>query len=189
MRIISGTVKSTPKVWLPTLSHIAPADLRRTRATLNLLNRCFQHESSLLYDELMNPPVQRLPSRPFIWHDIPELDEFRIEDKWRERWTSASPCNYHLLQDPTVRPPGFDLPRLEWSRLNRIRTGHGRCNSCMYKWNLASSPVCDCGADDQTMAHIVNFCPLRRFAGSLQELSDVETDRAKDYLMCLDVRI
>jgi hypothetical protein len=34
------------------------------------------------------------------------------------------------------------------------------------------SPVCDCGADQQTMSHIVNECPIRRFNGGLVELSE-----------------
>ena len=88
------------------------------------------------------------------------VDKFNITDKWRERWLDASPCNYHLIDDPTACPQGFDLPRLAWVNLNRIRTGQGRCNACLFKWNLVRSAACDCGAVEQSMSHIVNSCPL-----------------------------
>lgn len=189
MRIISGTVKSTPVVWLPTLCNIAPPDLRRCKATSNLIQRCMRHDSSLLKDELFLRPVHRLNSRYFIWNEVPELLKFDITDKWRERWTDSSPCNYHLCMDPTLKPGGFLLSRIAWCRLNRIRTGHGRCNSCLFKWNMTDSPACDCGCAEQTMGHIISSCPLRRFFGSLEELSDAETDRAVDYLMCLDLNL
>ena len=189
MRLISGTVKSTPTVWLPTLCNIAPPDLRRTRAISNLIKRCMESGSSLLYDVLNDQPVHRLKSRYFIWNDLDQLSHFDISDKWRERWQSSCTCNYEVIDDPTVEPGGFHLPRTAWSLLNRIRTGHGRCGSCLFKWGLRESPGCDCGADEQSMWHIVSSCPLRRFVGSMRELSDAESSRAVDYLSCLDLRL
>ena len=35
--------------------------------------------------------------------------------------------NSHLVCDPTIRQPGFDLPRQQWSLLNRFRTEQGHC--------------------------------------------------------------
>ena len=93
---------------------------------------------------------------------------------------------YDVIDDPTEKPSGFQLPRTAWSRLNRIRTGHGCCGSCLFKWGLRDSPECDCGVGDQTMWHIVCSCPLRRVSGSMKELSDAKNSRAVDYLSCLD---
>jgi len=36
-------------------------------------------------------------------------------------WKSAQVVNSHLVCDPTVRQPGFDLPRQQLSLLNRFR--------------------------------------------------------------------
>ena len=130
-----------------------------------------------------------LLSLSFIWEEIPDLLKFNISDKWRERWNDVSPCNYHLCIDPTLKPGGFDLPRKSWKRLNRIRTGYGCCNSCLFKWNLTNSPACDCGATEQTMSHIITSCPLRRFADSLGELSEAKSSRAVHYLMRLDINL
>jgi hypothetical protein len=64
------------------------------------------------------------------------------------------------LSDPNSRPPGFDLGRHEWVLQNRFRTTQGRCASLMHRWGYVDSPVSDCGADQQTMSHIVNECPI-----------------------------
>ena len=114
MRVISGTVPPTPTIWLPILSNIAPPDLRRSRATAQLINRWFSQKDSLLYDELSTISDQRLISRSFIWEEIPDLLKFNISDKWRERWNDVSPFNYHLCIGPALKPEGFDLQREPW---------------------------------------------------------------------------
>ena len=35
------------------------------------------------------------------------------------------------------RQPGFDLPRQQWSLLNRFHTEQGHCGACRRKWRLA----------------------------------------------------
>jgi len=64
--------------------------------------------------------------------------------------------------DTGTHPPGMTLPRTAWVRLNRLRTGVGRFRSCLYKWNMASSAVCECGAEEQTVDHVVLQCPTNR---------------------------
>ena len=91
--------------------------------------------------------------------------------RWHEDWKSASVVNSTLVCDPAIRQPGFDLPRRQWSLLNRFRTGQGQCRSCLMKWGQASSDLCDCG-EIQTMSHIVNVCPLTKFKEGLQTLHE-----------------
>jgi len=69
----------------------------------------------------------------------------------------ASVVNYTIVTDPTIRQPGFDLPRHTWSPMNRFRAGKGPCRANLHKWGLAPSPSCDCG-QPQTMNHIVDTC-------------------------------
>ena len=45
--------------------------------------------------------------------------------QWRGDWSSASVLNHTIVTDPTIRQPGFDLPRNTWSLMNRFRTGQG----------------------------------------------------------------
>ena len=103
-----------------------------------------------------------------------------INLKWREKWEANPPTGAYLIDDPTSQVPGFDLPRREWVSLNRYRTGVGRCFHNLHKWGYSDSPSCKCGAW-QTMAHIVNDCPLSRFEGGLTALHTASTS-AVDWL-------
>ena len=76
-----------------------------------------------------------------------------------EDWQSATVVNSTLVVDPTIRLPGFDLHRRQWSLLNRFWTGQGHCNACHKKWGFTDNKLCDFG-EIQTMSHIVNSCPL-----------------------------
>ena len=47
-------------------------------------------------------------------------------------WSTTSVVNHDLVNDPTVRVPGFSLPHsAQWCTLNRLKTGQGRCASCL----------------------------------------------------------
>ena len=73
--------------------------------------------------------------------------------------------------------------------LNRFRSGHGCSGDQMYKWLFRDSPNCDCGSDIiQTMEHILNECPLRKFNGDLQILHQATTE-ATNWLHDLDIEI
>ena len=39
-----------------------------------------------------------------------------------------------------------------------------------------------CGALEQTIAHIICFCPNSYFGGDIKELNELKTDRAKAYV-------
>ena len=41
----------------------------------------------------------------------------------------------------------------------RLRTGHNRLNSHMYRLKLVKSPKCQCGTADQTTEHVLDHCP------------------------------
>jgi len=85
-----------------------------------------------------------------------------------------------MVPDPTIRQPGFDLPRHTWSMLNRFRTGRGTCRADLHQWGRSTSESCSCG-QKQTMIHIVDSCPLSRFEGGLQRLNTAD-DRAVHWL-------
>jgi len=43
-----------------------------------------------------------------------------------------------------------------------LRTDVGRFRSCLYKWGMASSAACECGAEEQTVHHVVLQYPIHR---------------------------
>ena len=44
--------------------------------------------------------------------------------------------------------------------LNHLRTNVGIFQSSMHKWGLAPTSICECGAIDQTVSHLLLKCPL-----------------------------
>jgi len=56
----------------------------------------------------------------------------------------------------------IDLPRQQWSLLNRFRTEWGHCGACRRKWRLTDTDLCPCG-ETQTMSHVVEFCPWQNW--------------------------
>jgi hypothetical protein len=185
MRTISGTLRPTPLPWLPVLSNIAPPHLRREEATAKLLAKIRANDSLPLYSDLQSHPSARLASRRPVWSGMPPEDMTAIS-AWRDEWATAEVVNHSLIAVPSVRPPGFDLPRRMWSTLNRFRTGQGRCGASLVKWGQATDPACSCGAT-QTMSHIVNDCPMTRFNGGLSALHTAD-ERAVKWLDTYSIR-
>jgi len=104
---------------------------------------------------LMPSSVVVMARKP-LWLDLQPAD---IKSRWRHNWKSTQVVNSYLVCDPTIRQPGFNLPRQQWSLLNRFRTEQGHCGACRRKWRLTDTDLCPCG-ETQTMSHIVESCPL-----------------------------
>ena len=76
-----------------------------------------KHDSWPIQPDIVSPPLLRLTSRKPLWLDLQLVD---IKSRWRHNWKSAQVVNSHLVCDPTIRQPGFDLRRQQWSFLNRF---------------------------------------------------------------------
>ena len=105
---------------------------------------------------------------------------------WRDDWGSTDVKNHSIVTVPVAEPPGFDLPRRHWVTLNRFKTGQGACAANLVKWGQATDPACNCGAI-KTMEHIINDCPLTRFAGGLPALH-IADDNARAWLCTACIR-
>ena len=138
--------------------------------TGQLIRQAECHRDWPLYDDIFHPPPLRLESRKPLWRDMQSID---VTSRWRVDWQSATVVNSTLVVDPTIRLPGFDLHRRQWSLLNRFRTGEGHCNACHKKWGFTDNELFDCGKT-QTMSHIVNPCPLTKFDGGLLCLHEAD---------------
>ena len=176
MRLISGTIRSTQKEWLPVLSNIAPPALRRLKALATLLQKVQANKDLPINLDLTNPPRLRLFSRLPAWRNSPPVD-FDLLESWRESWRDCAVSNKALVNDPVARVPGFELPRSQWALLNRFRTDAGPCRHSLHRWGARESPLCDCRAA-QTMRHIVEDCPATALHGGLKELHSASRDAA-----------
>jgi len=115
---------------------------RNWQATDKLVEKIVKHDSWPIQPDILSPPLLRLTSRKLLWLDLQPLD---IKSRWRHNWKSAQVVNSHLVCDPTIRQPCFDLPRQQWALLKRFRTEQGHCGACMRKWRFTDTDLCPCG--------------------------------------------
>lgn len=189
MRTISGTISSTPITWLPVLSNIAPPEIRRQCATKKVWDKYHNFPNKfIISSDLVNPPHSRLKSRKPLWQEEYLNDPFEIGEKWRLSWQGKNDFifNSDLIDIPGEQVPGFNLPRRIWVQLNRLRTGHGRCNSFLYRWKSIQDPSCRCGFPSETIKHIVEECPITKFPGGFPSLHQADQD-AIDWIKQLKI--
>ena len=82
------------------------------------------------------------------------------DHQWNAEWAGNPTRLRTFIRDTGALPLGMTLPRKACIRLNRLRTGDGRFRSCLYKWGMASSAACECGAEEQTVDHVLLQCPI-----------------------------
>ena len=82
--------------------------------------------------------------------------------QWNAEWADNPTRLRILIPDTGTHHPRMSLLRRALVRLNRLRTGVGRFRSCLCKWGMASSAACECGAEKQTVDHVVLQCPIHR---------------------------
>jgi len=194
LQIVTGCLRSTPVDNLPILAGIKPAEIRRDGATLSLTRRAIEPRH-LLHSALTCPSsadAQRLKSRhPFVpaaQHLISFSDNNSIcaahweDHQWNEEWTDNPTRLRILIPDTGTHPLGMTLHRRAWVRLNRLRTGVGRFRSCLYKWGMAFSAASECGAEEQTVDHVVLQCPIHRPPHGLHGLTVLD-DETTEWLL------
>ena len=159
MRLISGTLCSTLLPWLPVLSNIEPPALRRKAATDKLVEKIVKHDSWPIQPDILSPPLLRLTSRKPLWLDLQPVD---IKSRWMHNWKSAQVVNSHLVCDPTIRQPGFYLPRQQWSLLNRFRTEQGHCGACKGNGDLQTL-ICVLVAKPRRCLTLLNPVPWQNW--------------------------
>jgi len=93
-----------------------------------------------------------------------------------------TPRNSAFLSRHRQPFPGMTLPRRGGVRLNRLRTGVGRFRSFLYKWGMAYSAACECGAEERTVDHVVVQCPIHRPLHGLHGLTVLD-DETTEWLL------
>ncbi len=189
LRIITGSITSTPIEWLSVLANIEPPQIRRTKIFVRQWVKQLDQINLPIHTDLNDLPTSRLISRKPPWSTWSRIaSPYRPDMEWNYKWRESRVRNHELIDNPSVKVPGYELPRKAWVPLNRIRTGHGNCNHFLHLWNLVSSARCDCGALNQTMSHIVNDCPIRKFSGGIEGLNRLD-DGSIEWLNELDLDI
>ena len=90
------------------------------------------------------------PTQPISYREAKTL----VKQHFKQSWTQAH------------NPPADDqlhlLPRPYQTTIFRLRTGHCRLLSHMYRLGLSHTPDCPCQTALQTPEHILQSCPLHR---------------------------
>ena len=99
--------------------------------------------------------------------------------QWNAEWADSPTRLRTLIPGTGTHPPGMTLPRRAWFRLNRLRTSVGLFRSCLYKWGMASSAACECGAEEQTVDHVVLQCIIHRPPNGLHSRAVLDDETTK----------
>lgn len=119
---------------------------------LYLLKQCSKMSHFSIYQSMQTSA--RLPSRyDFITHST-----------WKKKLESKDVPNKHLVSDHTQQVTVTNLPRREWSTLNRFSTVNGPCLASLHRWENSRSSLGAC-TYKQTMEHISEAFPLQTLKG------------------------
>ena len=175
LRIVTGCLRPTPPDYLPVLSGIQPAELRRMGATLSLAYRGSLDPNHIFYGILSGfsdtRQVRLRSRRPFMPTARNLLDNLArlgirtsewTNHKWKTKYCENAFRLRVFVPETGARPVGMGLPRAASIKHNRLRTGVGRFHLSMHKWGLAPSPNCECGASEQTADNVLTACPIHR---------------------------
>ena len=99
-----------------------------------------------------------------------------LSTRWNEEWRDAEHSRLHSFINTPDHVPGQDLPRRQWTTYNRIRTGVGRFGEAMKRWGLKSTSECECGAQNQSVQHIMDDCTMHRPPNGERGLTDLDED-------------
>jgi len=124
-------------------------------STDKMVEKIVKHDSWPIQPDILSPTLLRLTSRKPYWLDLQPVD---IKSRWRHNWKSAQVVNSHLVCDPTIRQPGFNLPLQQWSLLNHFRTEQGHCSACRRKWRLTDT-ICVLVARPRQCLTLSNLVP------------------------------
>jgi len=192
---VTGCLRPTPADNLPILAGIQPAEFcRRSGATLSLGRRAMEpgHLLHSAFTRLPNAVARRLKLRhPFVYAtqqliSFSDNNNIRaaqwVDNQWDAEWADNPTRLRSSIPDTGTHTPGMTLPRRAWVRLNSLCTRVGRFRSCRYKWGMASSAAGECGAEEQTVDHVVLQCPIHRPPHGLHGLTVLD-DETTEWLL------
>jgi len=98
---------------------------------------------------------------------------------WKAAWLDNTTRILTCIPDTGTHPPGMIHPRRAWVRHNHLRTGVGRFGYWLHKWGVASSATCACGAEEQTVDHVIFQRQTRQPSHGLHDLTILDDEIMK----------
>jgi ribonuclease HI len=117
------------------------------------------------------------------------LERKNVED-WYTSWQgSPKGSHYKKVQASIPSRPWFhkrNLSRHHIVTITRLRFGHIRLDSHLFRFGLSGTPYCECGWDEETPDHVLFGCPLRDAMEIYFKFEEVEYPLCIDYLLGLN---
>ena len=180
LRVVTGCLKSTPTEYLPVLSGIPPAELRRKATTLSLARQSLEpgHALHIYFNRQMSKKrlKSRKPSVVGSKHQCSNMDPQYLKRELDIKHHTSSLFFYRfgtITDRSWTQPVSLVSAELSshWDRTIWISD----------RWGLTTTAVCDCGAEQQTAENLLHQRPtydLARKDGLL-----VLNDNAIDWLL------
>lgn len=169
LRTVLGAYRSTPTHLLHTEAGIPPLDLYLQYRRATFLSRPdYQAKARAVRRAAFpwSPYNNQLPPASLAPPLLDEADWASVTDRWKARWqrdADKSHSRTPATQTPcwtaqAVRRRHLHLTKAESSLLTQIRTGHIGLRAYLFRRQAVDSPTCQCGAGDETAAHVILSC-------------------------------
>ena len=165
MRLITGCLRPTPTAFLPVLSGIAPAPLRRELHTHRLVTKASSNPNNLLHDIVEGSCVSGSAAT-----EVRVALFLTMQQSWEGQTSTSVRHGEQAGKRPRDPPNSISRP-IQLSPQARTSQGGSGChwtgsapesvgfNAAMHRWGLRPSAACQCGAPEQTAQHILSECP------------------------------
>ena len=164
LRILTGCIRPTETTFLPVLAGITPPDIRREARVAKLTVIAKNNSDHLLHHKITAADAacpQILISRhPFSRHAARlSNNNYDPAKAWSDRVDSDPLLIQTACPQPRpVLPPGADLPRKQWVKLNRLRCGTARVGETLKLLGAQESATCACRHITQSVQYVVVDC-------------------------------
>ena len=141
-------------------------------------------ESECTAYQIETPICIRRITHQFNWQHR-KFGAILADHRWNAEWldnTTGLRTFSPSSPTPANTLPGMALPRTAWVRLNRLRTGVGRFRSMLAQMGMVTSATCECGAEEQTVDHVVLHCPIQRTPRGLHRLTVLDDETIESLL-------
>ena len=163
MRVVTGSLKSTPTQWLPVMAAIQPPHIRREAMTQKWVEISKKADVDTPLTRIVReaPKTRRLKTRkPFY---AAGKEGYDAQKAWESEWASNLPSGAEVVQQLGHKLPGFAEGRKYWVAANRLRARTARVAALVHKWGERNTPLCPFGCKiKQDVDHLVSICPTTR---------------------------